>query len=179
MQKYTVLLFPLFTIFYSCQQETTYNRQDVDSLYAIQTAHYMEKTNELNENASLQFQDTYREIYLIVLHEEKGLEELTLEEYYKFTKDKLEENGLQNLKFSEPKTMQIDSNKVMQAEFTGTFSFEDKEEKETKEIGVFYLFQVIESPTYFYQIYAWTKMEQREKYEKDMQKMLDSFEEIL
>lgn len=136
----------------------------------------MEEAKELNPNATLQFQDTYREVYLIVLHEEKGLEELTLEEYYKYTKDKLEKNSLKNKKFTDPSKKEVNGNQIMQAEFTGTLSY--KEDNETQEIGVFYIFQVVESPTDFYQIYTWTKAEQREKYQKDMQNMLDSFKEL-
>ncbi|HRG53538.1 MAG TPA: hypothetical protein PLL00_11935, partial [Bacteroidia bacterium] len=62
----------------------------------------------------------------------------------------------------------INGNKALVSDITGKL-----EENE-----VFYKFAVIESPYEFYQILTWTRAEHREKMEKDMIKIIESFKEL-
>ena len=54
----------------SCSKEEEFKKIEVKN-YALQLPSYLSKTNDLNEDASLQYQNPFRELYIIVIDESK------------------------------------------------------------------------------------------------------------
>jgi hypothetical protein len=53
------------------ESTATFRTVNFENLYSIEVPDYMEATRELNSEASLQFMNTSREAYVIVIHESK------------------------------------------------------------------------------------------------------------
>ena len=71
-------------------------------------------------------------------------------------------------KVSPPGRQTIDGKNAIVAEITGKID----------QTEVYYRMGVIESPYAFYQILVWTRADNREKYQPDMIKIIESFKEL-
>lgn len=78
------------------------------------------------------------------------------------------EETLKNGKVSIPGRQEINGNKALVAEITGVLNG----------IDVFYKLAVIETNKKFYQVLTWTRADRKEKYEKDLVKIIESVKEI-
>ncbi|HRG38478.1 MAG TPA: hypothetical protein PK289_08100 [Bacteroidia bacterium] len=171
MKKILFLLLPL--VFFSCNKETTFTEVSVGKKYSIQIPTYMKPCNDIQKDASLQYQNLEKDIYAIVIDEKKVTMQnydlnFNLDTYYNNISSQGFSESIKNGKISIPGRQEINGNKALVSDITGKL-----EENE-----VFYKFAVIESPYEFYQILTWTRAEHREKMEKDMIKIIESFKEL-
>ena len=142
--------------------------------YAIQLPAYMAKTTSLNSIASLQYNDTTKELYVIVIDETfKSLEaanlKLNLSIYFKMACFNIA-TGLKDFNISNISNKTRGNLKIMEAEFSGFLA--------SNNVGIYYKVAVIQSPTQFYQIFTWTLKNQQEQYQELLQKIIDSFREL-
>jgi hypothetical protein len=168
------LLSILFLFFIcSCTQPVKYNEVKVNSQYSLSIPEYMTPTGEMHKQASLQYQNTEKELYLVVIDENKEQMEAydlnyDIETYYKNIISIPFNEALKNGKVSIPGRMDIDGNKALVSEITGTIDGSD----------IYYKLVVIESARHFYQIVLWTKQDYKEKMESIMDSIIQSFNEI-
>lgn len=140
---------------------------------------YMEKSNDLNSEASLQLayvekvNEEVMELYTIVLVETKkeiasyNLEvELHALSYWELAVKSLE-GSLTNYEVltESPQVEKINGNDAVRSEMYG----------ELGEVSVRYKLAVIEGKKAFYQVLTWTIDDQLAYFTKDMDKMLDNF----
>jgi len=145
---------------------------EVASLYAMHVADYMNQRNDLNDVASLQYANGEKELYLVVIEENKEKEldsNYDLQSYYAYVAQNLSANQLDSKQVTPPKSLKINNKESLQWEITGLFG----------EVSVFYIITVIETEKYFYQILMWTMEQNRQQYYKDMQQMIQSFQELI
>lgn len=134
---------------------------------------YMKPCTDIQKDASLQYQNLEKDIYAIVIDEKKVTMQnydlnFNLDTYYNNISSQGFSESIKNGKISIPGRQEINGNKALVSDITGKL-----EENE-----VFYKFAVIESPFEFYQILTWTRASHREKMEKDMVKIIESFKEL-
>jgi hypothetical protein len=139
----------------------------VNEKYSMQLPDYLDAGTFYPE-ASLQYKNEEREVYLVVLDENKsqfkeyGLD-YDLTTYFKVAASKFDSSG----KVS-PNKIRIGQDSARTAEFKGVISGNE----------VYYKMVTIESKGTFYKMLIWMLMRDKEKYAADVDKILNSFHEV-
>ncbi|MGQ0827516.1 MAG: hypothetical protein ACT4ON_03870 [Bacteroidota bacterium] len=157
----------------SCQHEAVFMEVKVNDRYSITVPDYLQPCTDLHKDASLQYQNTEKDVYAIVINEKKiTMQEYNLdydiELYFKSIASQPFLETIKDGKVSIPGRQEIDGHKALIAEITGKIEGAE----------VFYKLAVIESQYEFYQVLIWTRAEHKEKFEKDMITMIESFKEL-
>lgn len=147
----------------SCTYTGEFKEVQTDGLYTISYPDYMKPSKQtLHENAILEYNNRYRNIYSVVVRNEK---ELSFEAYYKENIDDLKNYELllnplvtDSVFTEDPKSILIELYGIMDEE------------------NIYYWHKTIESPKYYYQIIVWTRsMDRKQRYGPDIEKILESF----
>ncbi len=151
----------------------------VDDLYSMTLPTYMKKTADLNDEASLQYQNIFKEAYIIVIEEpiadikstftmlglyEDSLSALT--NYRNIQMGMIAEN-INITKQEETKTMLIDTLRAEMVEMDGTVEGIDE--------AITYYITFLEGRENVYMIMAWTLKDKKEKLRAEYEKMFASF----
>jgi len=176
--KKIYLFLIILLVFTACDTKPNFRIENSENgFYSIKVADYMEATDKLNNNASMQFQEDYREIYLIVIDEQKSFldPDYDLKKYFKFAQDNIIKSNLTDTETTEPVEKDINGLNALQGTVVGKYNLGTKEKEQIVE--VFYSFIVLESENRFYQVFTWTLANKRKRYEPLLQEMLESFKE--
>lgn len=173
MLKRILFCVALSLILASCQHETIFTEVKVNDRYSVTIPEYLQPCTDLHKDASLQYQNVEKDIYTIVIDEKKitmqGYDlDYDLDLYFKSIASQPFLETIKDGKVSIPGRQQIDGNKALIAEITGKIEQTD----------VYYKLGVVETPYQFYQLLVWTRAENKEKYEKDMIRIIESFKEL-
>ena len=157
----------------SCTTKTSFTEVNINDQYSVKLPSFLDRTDKLHKEASLQYENKEKEFYVVVIDErKKELKQydlnFNLSSYFDSVKKQVISNGLENAVISAGKEMKIDSFNAMSAEITG----------KTGKEKVFYKFAVVESNEHYYQIFVWTLNDYREKYSADMDSVIYSFKEL-
>lgn len=172
MKKYFLFIAFLFSL-YCCKKETVYNSIKVNEKYTIAIPDYLTPCSDLHKDASLQYQNTEKEVYALVIDERKKLMadydlDYDLDLYYKNIASQAFIESIKDGKISPPGRQEIDGKKALITDISGNINGTD----------VFYRMGIIETPYAFYQILTWTRAENKEEYMDDMIKTIESFKEL-
>ncbi len=159
------------TLAWSCTRESEFHDVSVKDLYSIAIPTYLDSSAEFNPGASLQYVNVDKAVYIMVIDQPKSElnspeMQVTLDAYYNLVASRFAV-GDDPTTATPPSTRELNGLKSMQTEATGI--------ENTHEI--YYKLAVVESESHFYQILAWTLLDQKAKYSDDLQRMIDSFEE--
>lgn len=165
-------------MFFGCESETktvTVKRE----AYSVDLPDFLSETNMLNEEASLQYQNLLKQFFVVVLDEPKGDLETALQDSgldYLYSADLrgyselVVNNFKEHLKLdSIPDFTETTVNglKALTLDMTGVVDGE----------AVYWKMVYLEGKNNYYQLFVWTIDENKEKYQKDMQAVVDSFKE--
>ena len=164
--KQTARLILLALVLSSCSK-VKWSNVTVNDKYALQLPSYLE-AGSFNKDASLQVQNPEKEIYLMMVDEEKaqfakfGLE-YDLSTYFKVSASKYDTTGN-----TVPRSFMIGKDSVLGADFKGMVN------------GNEVLFKVItlETKSSFYKLIIWMMYRDKDAYAADMDRILHSFKEI-
>lgn len=174
-QIVSCLILCLFTA--TIFSQTKFEEQKVGHVYYMSVPDYMSKTLTLHDNAGLQYMNSIKEAYVLVIDEAKSdLEAVSLkfsnvQDYYDFML-KNYEKSLTDTKVKKAETIKINGYQAIQTELRGKFETEDK-----KQVSICYLLTAVETKNYFYQIACWSTDENRDKLREDFKKMVSSLRE--
>lgn len=192
--KRIFLLTGFMVLFFSCDiinnndkseklSDDAYNEVSINNEYSILLPKYLSKAANLNEDASLQYQNIFREAYIIVIDEPKD-EFITLFKELELYDDNLTplENysNFQNQHFSDAvSAITYDSGftdrrihnlpaklKKLQAEVPGIDS------------EISYWNTYLESDSQMYTIMCWTLSDRQKKYDDTFTKVINSFKTL-
>jgi hypothetical protein len=162
--------------------EVKFNEVKVDSLYSMSLPDYLTEGNDLNDEASLQYQNIYKEVYVIVIDEPKQdfidvFKEIgeydeaktPIDNYAESQMKSIEETMEKVTKKSEWSKKKINGNDARVADVAGTQAGIEGE------MGFKAAF--VEGKENLYMIMTWTFESSKDKYEADMNKMIESFKE--
>lgn len=175
MKMYKRYLFFLVTVLVisSCNHKTVFTEVTINNRYSISVPDYLQPCKDLHKDASMQYQNAEKGIYALVIDEKKK----TMQDYdINYDIDAYFNNiakqgfieSIKNGKISVPGRQEINGNKALIAEVTG----------KVEQTDVYYKLAIIETPYTFYQILSWTSAENKEKFEPDMVKMIESLKEM-
>ena len=157
--------------FTSCSYftETSFVEKKVDKLYAVQIPPYMEVSDKLNADASLQYQNNNRDFCVVIRHSEKEMlaryqPDFVLEDFFDVTLEQLQ-LGLDRPEVPEHDSLSLHGNPCFIATLTGVF----------KGDLLTYRLAVVEGETHIFQLLTWTLTDKYAMYEEDMNRILQSF----
>lgn len=201
--KHIVLLFVVASLFISCgniknkiedsakeaieevakdlkENQNSFNTIQINNLYSIDVPDFLVKTNSLNDEASLQYENTAKEYYVIVIDEDKQAflqalnNELNEDETYTIEEVLEPYSYLQFTTFANEDQYYdfeyIDVNGLNGQQLDITNYFES--------LNVFYKMACIEGNDNLYFVVTWTLDSYKDKHNDSMQKIIDSFKEI-
>jgi hypothetical protein len=170
--RYILLLIIPFA-FTACKRETVFTEVKVNNRYSLSIPDYLQACTDIHKDASMQYQNVDKDIYVMVIDEKKKtMQDFNLDydidTYFNNIASQGFTENIKDGKVSIPGRQTISGNKALIAEVTGKI-----EENE-----VYYKLALIETPYEFYQILAWTRAKNKENLEGDMIKMIESFKEL-
>ena len=179
MKKRILLLLISTVLLASCYSDAK-RTVKVKDKYTLELPRAFEKARNLNKDASLQYQNIYKDLYVIVIDEQKS-----------GVKNLLEENSMTdvynpNLKgYSDiiihgiDPTIVIDSMPPFkEAMINGLKSRQVTFEGNSQNLDIVWKFAFIEGKDTFYQMMVWTSAKNRAELEKEMEDIIHSFKEI-
>ncbi|MBP6557265.1 MAG: hypothetical protein KA213_02795 [Flavobacterium sp.] len=172
-------IIPLLVLFcLSCNIKEEFKTVTIANKYSIDIPNSFEKVDNLNDEASLQYQNALKEFYVIVIDESKeSFKEAVLENhaditpnlegYYKAIQLNLTE-AIKDMKLFEEKTTAINGRKAKVFSVTGNVEGYD----------IFYRYAIVEGKSYYYQIMLWTEKKKEANYKEMMNTSINSFKEL-
>lgn len=157
----------------SCTHKAEFREVTENNRYVISIPDYLKACKELSKDAASQYQNTDIGIYsLVIMEKKKTMQDYDmnydLDAYFNTIAKQGFVDAIKNGKISVPGRQEINKNKALIADVTG----------QVGKTEVFYKLAIIETPYTFYQVLVWTTIENKEKYEPDMIKMIESFKEM-
>ncbi|WP_420602139.1 hypothetical protein [Flagellimonas sp.] len=156
-----------------------FKKVEINHEYQVSIPKYMRKTNSLNDDASLQCQNIFKETYLIIIDEPKDEfikvfreleqynEELSLVENYREIQLQFFAENMKTLNASDPISLKINQLNAEMLEIDG--EVEDIDEELT------YFITFIEGDKKVYMIMAWTMASKKEEYRATFESASKSF----
>lgn len=140
--------------------------------FSMDVSNYMTKTFDLNDVASLQYQNTAKETYAVVIHDTKeelelaGMKFMNATEYLNafITDYKIE---AKNRKLSSIKEFSNNGHGHAQVELSWN----------EEEVDFYMLITIAETPSTFYNVMCWTVLENKELYKNDFVEMSKSIKD--
>jgi len=140
----------------------------VDNLYKLSVPEYMKEMNNLNEEASLQFANVFKETYTVVIHEDKQQFIDSFKEFGEYDDDK---SIIENYRDGQLKMIKesggitnVEKNETIK-EINGVTARQVKIKGKTEGYDISYLLGFYESEKHVYMVMNWTLSERYAKYE--------------
>ncbi len=190
MQIKQLLLLALITLVTACNlssmqaKPVKYKSVVKDGTYKIMLPDFMDTTTTMQEGKSLQYQNQFKELYVLMVHENKQhLKEIMvynqamrdifpdsismMESYFAYMNRNLAKEAYYNVFDSSLITVKKANAKIASVTLTTT----DK-------IKIFYRIAAIEANKEIYQLYIWTTTAHKEKYQPIMDSIIRSVKEF-
>lgn len=160
MKKIYIILFLLTFTAKSFSQN--FSTKNAGNCFSLEIPNYMAKTYDLNDAATLQYNNTVKEAYVIVIEDSKD-ELKTLSMIFQNPKEFLEsftkEYQLESKNRTISEITEFESNENQHAQVEMSWSTEE---------GDFYmLITTVETKEHFYKILCWTLSEYKDKLKAD------------
>lgn len=179
--KKTLLLLSLVIVLFACKQESSTQTITIKKRYSLNLPNFLSVANHLHEDASLQYQNIFKEFYTIVIDEpakdfnEMIVNEPSLSEYYTADLEGYSNLIIDNMKvtvqdgtFSEFAQTKINGNEARTITLSGT----------VEDIEVFYHLTFIKGKRQYYQIVNWTELKRKNDHLPFMENISASFQEL-
>ena len=186
-------LFPIFILFTSCNflqpnkvdnlsLEKDFNTVKIQNKYQISIPKYMKQTNQLNDEASLQYNNLFKENYIIIIDESKetfvsAMNDAEINdtiysviENYRNIQLELLNSSITVREEKQSEKMTINNMEAVQVSFVGKIPEVDDE--------VAYILTFIEGKNDLYMIMTWTLHKYSKRYTGTYQQMAHSFKEL-
>lgn len=179
MKKLAILMLAVAAVV-SCQTDRKDQVVTVKDRYTISLPPFVKETSELNEDASLQYQNTLREFYVVVIDESKAEFEKALSD------NDLNDLYPQNIKgyselllFSMEQAIEIKSKSVLKDTIINNQPSKILTIKGRVEgTDIFYSIGFVQGVKRYYQIITWTLQNKEKEHAGLMKKIIASFKEI-
>ncbi len=180
------LLFPavaLLVIAISGCSGTKFNEVKINGLYSMELPEYLTEGYDLNSEASLQYQDVVKEVYVIVIDEPKQefIDVFMSIDEYDSSKSACDNYAAAQMESIEANMTTVTSKSVLKKSTLAgcearTANVAGTQEGIDDAMGFTVAF--IEGKETLYMVMTWTFEKDKDKYQADMDKMINSFKEL-
>ena len=176
---------------YSCEEVSTAIKGDEDVIieykvaksegneYSVKVPDFMKKANALQEDASIQYQNLYKEVYFVAIDEDKSD---VIELFENIGEWDEELTNIQNyrtiyLNFFNENSKLLETPEIRPVKIRGMDAEIVRVEAKVEDIpkDLFYSMGFIEGEEKFYMLIAWTLLDSKEKYSEPFEKIIRSF----
>lgn len=159
--------------------EKDFQTVTIKNTYQMKVPKYMKASDQLNENASLQYMNMLKEAYVVVIDESKQEylevykeldmynDSLPLLENYSSLQQQMYGMSLESFELQQERSLKINGLDAIQLEFTGRVEDVDQD--------IFYLITFIEGRENVYMIMSWTSLKRKALYYDTYLKIAASF----
>lgn len=174
--KLFILLLSALT-FVSCKGEKQTIK--VKGKYSLELSSDFEKARSLNKDASLQYQDIYKDLYVIVIDEPKTEVKKVIDDNLLTGTYNPDLKGYSNIIINgiDPSIVIDSMPPFKKASINGLDSRQVTFEGTSENLHIVWKFAFIEGKDTFYQMMVWTGAANRAKLEKEMEEIVNSFKE--
>lgn len=156
---------------------TDFELVNINNQYSMEVPDFMKESKELNDEASLQYQNIFKEVYIIVIDESREEFKTVFQDLGEYDD---EISMVENYKSIQLEFLQeaitIHSKEDVESSVINGLPFEIVKVDATSDgIDIAYTIAYIDGPENVYMIMAWTEKDKREKNEALFQKMIKSF----
>ncbi len=178
MKNFVYLLIS-FTLI-SCASDNEDQVVTINDTYSLTIPSFLKQVDNLNEEASLQYQNGIKEFYVMVIDESKAelqqaLEDNDLQDLYQNNLDSYSEllinSMVASLRDSKHTTVIKDTIGGMPARITSI-------KGEIDDVKIFYSLAFCEGESRYYQVYTWTLLERASRHKSKMKEILYSLREV-
>ncbi|MFY8010322.1 MAG: hypothetical protein ACOVNW_11500 [Flavobacterium sp.] len=173
------ILFLMALVVISCDVKEEFKTITIPNKYSLDIPDSFEKVDNLNDDASLQYQNAFKEFYVIVMDEPKETFDTAvitndvdmtpdLEGYFKAIQFNLK-NAVKNIKIFDQKNTEINGRAAKIFSVTGN----------VEGYAIFYRCAIIQGKKHYYQIMLWTEQKKGESYVQTMNQSINSFKELV
>lgn len=160
-----------------------YNVVKIEGLYSMKVPSFMTVTDQLQEDASLQYVNPFKEKYVLVLDEKIVDIMAFMEDYgiYDESKSKLDNYVTTRLSYFTEIGNTIISQTALKSEMiNGRKAISTVVDIETPSIdeNVTYYFTYIEGKDHYYMISSWTLFDRKDAFTEEVEAMTGSFKEL-
>jgi hypothetical protein len=170
----------LLLVISSCQQEEKTQCIKVKQQYSVDLPAFMSRGSDLNENASLQFQNVQKELYIIVIEDLKvDLGKSLIEN--QLTADYSDDlKGYSKLIWGNfIQSMEVDEQSEQRDTIINGLPSRLLDIQGTNDgVKAFFKFALIEGKSNYYQLLVWTLPEKKQEFSSKMTRMIQSFREL-
>ncbi|MEC0234507.1 RDD family protein [Paenibacillus kribbensis] len=140
-----------------------------DNQFAVTAPWSWSRDDTMNEDADISIQNKISERYLIVISEPKSDfdSSMTLQEYKQIIQDHIE-SGLTNPESGGASNIAVNGYPAIEFTLKG----------EVEDVPIMYNVTMIETPSHYHQVLAWTYSSRYGRAEKELRKIRDSFREV-
>lgn len=150
--------------------------------YSLMIPKFMKKTKNLNDAASLQYQNIFKEVYAIVIDEPAApfIEQYIELGEYDTTLSVVSNLRSAQLQFIEESgvTFEEDKTKIETTTINGLNAEIVRVEGLFDDLGIYYIFGFVEGKNNIYTVMAWTLTDRKEKYENYLEAIVKSLKEL-
>ncbi len=179
MKNNIIILMTLLS-FTSCQSVDEFQTISIDNKYSVSIPSFLTKASGLNEDASLQYQNTWKEFYVIVIDEsrtemQKALEENNLVESYSN-----DIKGYSDIILTgfEQKILVSHKSSILDSLVNGMPARLLTINGRVENIDAFYSLAFIQGKERYYQILAWTLSSKEYELKDKMKQIMYSLKEL-
>jgi hypothetical protein len=174
--KFSTIIFSALLILTTplCFSQTPTKELRIGHSFNISIPNYMTRTIGLNDVASLQFKNEVKDIYGIVIEDNK--EELALAELNYSSINEFAEDFLKTF-LDDEKTKKITTPTYIKK---GSLNFAEAEATYTDaetNVEIYYMVGIVETKTSYYKVLSWCESSQKDKYKEDFQKIIYSLKD--
>lgn len=183
MKRALYLLIAIFLMMVACDEPETgvkFKKVRIKKLYTMKVPTYMKKTDELNDDASLQYMSERREAYAIVIDEEKEAFVETFKLLNQYNDSLSAAENYKNVQVESFQEFVVDFKLYDESaeDFNGTPSYYAKIEGVVDNFPVTYFFRFVEGKETLYTILCWTEQRSKKTFGYTFSEVLKSFREL-
>lgn len=175
--KFTLLLFTIITL--SCSNNNEVRSIEIGNRYSLKIPSFLTKVNNLNEEASLQYQHAWKELYVIVIEDPKEEVENTFKKLDLPSNFSNDLEGYTNMVlFNMTENTNSDSDKYETIKINQLPAKIIETTENIDGINIYYNVAVLEGKEKYYQIFTWTLASKKQEHKLKMDRIIQSFQEI-
>lgn len=165
----------------SCEsQEPKKDIVTIDNLYTIELPDILSKATNLNDDATLQYQNLLQELYIIEIHEsidefEKVMKDSELDKTYSVDLDGYTKLLLDNFYTS---VKPIKDSGIQSSTINSMDAKIIEMEAKSGDLEIYYHIAFVKGKKNYYQLMTWTLLNKKEDHKQAMKAMIESFKEI-
>lgn len=176
--RYFTIAFAFLLV--ACQSAETEKKITIGNTYSVSIPGHLDKTDDLNDDASLQYQNLWKELYVIVIDEPKDefneLMEieggfLGYEANFQGYSDLILDGFDEAIDLKAPFVVKDTVINGMNAKFTAQSAYFEG-------MDIYYQIGIYEGKENYFQMFTWTSEGKKEKLKNQMNKMMVSIKEL-